>query len=54
MRRVPGAVQREAVHRRTGTAKDTGVCGGPGSAAHHCVLRRARDTDCASAAAAAA
>ena len=41
---VPDAVQREqneVVHRRSGTA--TGQ-GGPGSAAHHFVLRCARDT----------
>src|SRR5215212_9822315 len=37
----PDAVQREAVRRCSGTAKD---CNGPGSAPHYCVLRRARDT----------
>src|SRR6187399_1298007 len=38
---VPDAVQREAVHRCSGTATERN---GPGSAAQHCVLRRARET----------
>src|ERR1700692_75644 len=44
MTRVPGAVQREALHRRTGTHLDHGAppdCVGPGSAAHHFASLRA-------------
>ena len=33
-----------AVHRRSGIVPNSGVCNGPGSAAHHFVLRCARDT----------
>jgi hypothetical protein len=39
---VPDAVQRAAVHRRSGTVTSWGD---PGSAAHHFVLRSARDTN---------
>src|SRR3954469_18170165 len=39
--RVPDAVQRETVHRRSGIATDWD---GPGSAVHHVTLRCARDT----------
>jgi len=44
--RVPHAMQREAVHRRCGTpvVQKRRRNRGPGSAAHHFVLRRARDT----------
>jgi hypothetical protein len=42
--RVPDAVQREAVHRRSGTHIPRRNSLGPGSAAHHVVLRCARDT----------
>src|ERR1700722_6120114 len=44
MTRVPGAVQLEALHRRTGTHLDHGAhpdCVGPGSAAHHSASLRA-------------
>src|SRR6185503_3276562 len=33
-----------AMHRRCGTAPSFGAWDGPGSAAHHCMLRCARDT----------
>jgi TRAP-type C4-dicarboxylate transport system substrate-binding protein len=36
-------MQHEVMHRRCGTVTGTDVCGGPGSAAHHFVLRCARD-----------
>jgi len=44
LQRFPDAVQRETVHRRSGIVKHSGVCEGPGSAAHHFMLRCARDT----------
>jgi len=40
-RRFPDAVQRETVHRWSGIV---GICEVPGSAAHHFVLRCARET----------
>ena len=42
---VPHAMQHEVMHRRCGIVTGTDICGGPGSAAHHFVLRRARDTE---------
>src|SRR4029077_2147611 len=43
--RIPHAMQRLlAMHRRCGIARGT-MLGGPGSAARHCVLRCARDTE---------
>ncbi len=42
--RVPDAMQRVPVHRRSGTFAELGVRDDPGSAAHHFVLRRARET----------
>ena len=41
---VPDAVQRVAMHRRSGTFANASVCNDPGSAAHHFVLRCARET----------
>jgi hypothetical protein len=42
--RVPDALHREVVQRRSGTARKYSVRNGPGSAAHRCALRGARDT----------
>ena len=42
---VPDAVQRAALLRRAGTIRSGHMSTmGPGSAAHHCVLRRVRGT----------
>ncbi len=42
--RIPGAPQHEVVRCRPGIAKNSSACDGPGSAVHHYVLHRARDT----------
>jgi hypothetical protein len=48
--RFPGAMQRVALLRRTGTVTDAALCYGPGSAAHHAAkggaLRCVRGTQC--------
>jgi hypothetical protein len=38
------AIQHEVMHRRTPICFNVGRNRGPGSAAHHCMLRCARDT----------
>src|SRR4051812_47801528 len=40
--RFPGAMQREALLRRTGIVPATALCYGPGSAAHHAAEEAAR------------